>query len=119
MSEQERAGHDAAWDLEFGNPELVALPPAGDEHPMALNMLPSLRQFLRQNPAEASQLGEDGLGMLHREALAGNNCIVAALLAHGVPFNARTRTGKTALSLARVLGWPKVEATLVEAGGTE
>jgi uncharacterized protein YegJ (DUF2314 family) len=119
MGEQERVEHDAAWDLDFGNPDLVAIPPDGDDHPMALNMLPSLQRFLQQRPVEATQLGEDGLGMLHREALAGNNCVVAALLAHGVPPNARTKAGKTALSLARVLGWPKVEARLVEAGGTE
>jgi uncharacterized protein YegJ (DUF2314 family) len=119
MSERERAEHDAAWDLDFGNPELVAVPPDGDDHPMAPNMLPSLERFLQQSPAETTRLGEDGLGMLHREALAGNNCLVAALLAHGVPPNARTKAGRTALSLARVLGWPKVEASLVESGGTE
>jgi uncharacterized protein YegJ (DUF2314 family) len=33
--------------------------------------------------------------------------------------NAKTKRGKTALTLARVLHWPRVEATLVTAGGAE
>jgi uncharacterized protein YegJ (DUF2314 family) len=119
MPAAERAEHDAAWDLDFGSPDQIGLPPSEDEHPMALNMLPSLSDFLTKNPAEVHRLGEDGLGMLHREALAGNNCIVAALLAQNAQVNARTNGGKTALALARVLDWPKVEATLLAAGGTQ
>jgi uncharacterized protein YegJ (DUF2314 family) len=119
MPAADRAEHDAAWGLEFGDPDHVGLPPSEDDHPMALNMLPSLAEFLAKHPTEIHQLGDDGLSMLHRETLAGNNCIVAALLAQNAQVNARTKGGKTALALARVLHWPKVEATLAAAGGTE
>jgi len=119
MRPEERAAHDAAWGLPFGDPESVALPPSGGDHPMALSMLPALEKFLKENPGELTALDENGLGMLHREALAGNSCVVAALLAHGAQVNARTEAGKTPLTLARTLGWPRVEATLAQAGGTD
>ena len=119
MGDRERAEHDGAWGLDFGPPDRVRLPPEDDDHPMALNMLPSLEEFLAKNPGQAAALDDEGLTLLHREALAGNACVVAVLLAHGVPVNARSGSGRTALALARRLGGPKVEATLVQAGGTE
>jgi uncharacterized protein YegJ (DUF2314 family) len=119
MSEDDRSEHDAAWGLEFGDPERVALPPSEDDHPMALNVAASLEAYLGKNPGAVRESDDAGLTMLHREALAGNANIVRVLLARGADPAARTRGGKTPLALARALGWPKVEEALVAAGARE
>jgi uncharacterized protein YegJ (DUF2314 family) len=119
MSEEDRSEHDAAWQLEFGDPAKVALPPSDDDHPMALNMAASLEAYLDENPGAVRESNDAGFTMLHREALAGNANIVRVLLARGADHAARTRGEKTPLALARALGWPAVEAALVAAGARE
>ena len=53
MPPKERAKHDEAWGLDFGDPENVQVVPAdfadADEHPMSVNMGPSLEEFLTEN----------------------------------------------------------------------
>jgi uncharacterized protein YegJ (DUF2314 family) len=119
LSDKERRKHDKAWGLDFGNPSKIKLPPSDDDHPMALNTGPSFEEFLSSHPDELRQSDDAGFTLLHREALAGNAILVAALLARGANVNARAKAGKTALTLARVLAWRKVESLLVGAGGTE
>lgn len=118
MKAKERREHDEAWGLDFGDPAQVRLPEQGDDHPMAINMGPSLEKFLSEHPEELLAASpEDGFTMLHREALAGNASIVEILLRRGAKVDARTHGNKTPLDLARTLGWPKVEALLLAAGG--
>ncbi len=118
MSPAERAQHDAAWELDFGPPESVKLPPSDDDHPMALNMGASLAEFLQANPNEIRAADARGFTMLHREALAGNLVVVRTLLNHGAEVSARTRAGRTALDLARSLGWGAVESVLHSVGAS-
>ena len=108
MSPDERAAHDGAWGLEFGDPEQITLPPTGNHHPMALNMGESLMNFLKENPDEVHAQDEAGWTMLHREALAGNANVVEILLQHGANPKAVTGKGQTPLDLARALDWPQV-----------
>jgi uncharacterized protein YegJ (DUF2314 family) len=119
MSNRERRAHDEAWQLSFGDPQRVMLPPSDDDHPMAINMAPSLEEFLSKNPGAMNKADESGFTMLHREALAGNANIVGILLMRGANHAARTREGKTPLALARALGWPNVEKALLAAGAAE
>jgi uncharacterized protein YegJ (DUF2314 family) len=119
MTAEERREHDEAWGLDFGDPHQELLPGAGEDHHMGLTMGPSLSQFLAEQPEETHRVDDEGFTFLHREALAGNACVVGQLLARGADVNARSRSGKTALGLARVLGWQKIDAMLVAAGGTE
>lgn len=114
MAERERAEHDAAWGLDFGDAGSVRLlrEPGTPEvdHPMALNMVSSLDEYLDQDPSALEHVDALGLTMLHRESLAGNAPIVQGLLARGANRNARTRGGATALELARSLDWQRVIA---------
>jgi hypothetical protein len=112
MRRADRQAHDEAWGLDFGDPARVALPPGEVDHPMALNMVPSLVEFPTKNPGELRSADPAGRTMLHREALAGNACIVRALLERGADKHARDAKGHTPLDLARRLGWPAVESLL-------
>jgi uncharacterized protein YegJ (DUF2314 family) len=113
MDERARREHDEAWGLEFGDPEKVMLPADGDDHPMALNMVASLVDFLEKNPGEVNGTDPaDGWTMLQRESLAGNAAIVQVLLERGARTSPRNPDGRTALDLARQLSWSKVEALL-------
>jgi ankyrin repeat protein len=100
------------WGLHFGDPTRIAMPPDGDEHPMCLNMQPGLREHLAGHPETLTAVDERGFTLLHTEALAGNAASVETLMAYGADPRVRTRAGKTPLDLARLLGWPKVEAAL-------
>lgn len=147
MSRGERAEHDAAWGLDFGDPnEIEVVPPewlgkkpkpgflmrlfgTGDdytplldletaEHPMAVNMADSLEEYLRQDPMNVYATDDNGWTMLHRQALAGTAIGVSILLDHGADPNARTSDGMTAMELARTLGWKRVIEVLVSHGAT-
>lgn len=112
MSDDERAAHDEAWGLEFGDFNDIQVvfeqnekPENLIEHPMSKNMKESLIEFLKNNPEEVS--GQDDLGytFLHREAIAGNQSSVEVILEHGADKNAKTNSGKTALDFAKELKW--------------
>lgn len=117
MSPEARAAHDQAWGLDFGDaaaprllPASYPAPPA--EHPMALNMGPSLEQHLQKDPSAALAHDAHGFTLLHHMALAGSASAVKILLAHGANPTARTRHGMSALGLAEALGWTDVVALL-------
>ncbi|MDP5201688.1 DUF2314 domain-containing protein [Flavobacterium sp. DG2-3] len=112
MSDDERAAHDEAWGLEFGDFNDIQVvfeqnekPENLIEHPMSKNMKESLIEFLKNNPEEVN--GQDDLGFtfLHREAIAGNQSSVEVILEHGADKNAKTNSGKTALDFAKELKW--------------
>ncbi|WP_407465532.1 DUF2314 domain-containing protein [Xanthomonas campestris] len=137
MAPDERAEHDAAWGLDFGEPGAVRLVPAQaaarkpglfdkmfggkgtpvapavedplqQEHPMSENMDPKFDEGLRDQP-EMVQLRDDaGWTLLQRDALAGNYQPVALLLQYGADPTLRTPSGKTALDLARQMQWPRI-----------
>jgi len=131
MSRQERAEHDAAWGLDFGDPAKPELMPAdwlpkpsggffkklfggaGDpapdlasmEHPMAVNMVPSLHSK-----------NDKGMTFLHQMALAGSKLGVELLVNKGADVNAVTNNGMTARQLAKTLGWKQVVDYLASKG---
>ena len=130
MGRGERQQHDAAWGLNFGDPNQIRLSPEPKqggffqswfgkkqpaepgEHPMSLAMAPSLREQLAKNPSLLTTPDDRGWTLLHQEAAAGSLATVQVLLAAGANRQALTKTGQTPLQLARVLGWPQVVALL-------
>ena len=122
MSPDERAAHDEAWGLPFGDPGSVSLVHDPDEperdHPMAVAMLPKLDAFLAEDPSRLHATDERGWTLLHTEALAGNAVVVERLLQRGAAPNVRTANGATALALARALGWQRVSELLTAAGAS-
>lgn len=112
MSETERAEHDNAWGMDFGdyNDILVAYeqkekPGNLIEHPMSKNMKESLIDFIKNNPEEVTNQDQLGYTFLHRETIAGNSTSVEVLIASGADLNAKTIDGKTALDFAKQLNW--------------
>jgi hypothetical protein len=139
MGTRERAEHDAAWGLEFGDPKQIRVvpsekksggffkslfggksdtadDPAGKEHPASENMAPGLAKQLQENPGALTWRDDEGRTLLHVHALAGSSAVVKVLLDHGADFTARTKLGATPLQLAHVLGWEKVVALLMAKG---
>jgi len=130
MDRQELQEHDAAWGLNFGDPSKIRVtrePGVGDgllknwfrrrpadtqEHPMSLNMAPSLKAQLVKNPQLISSTNERGWTLLHQDALAGSAPTVKILLEAGADPTAQTNDGKTPLQLAQSLGWDNVVALL-------
>lgn len=111
MGGRERREHDAAWGLEFGNPEKVRLTPEryeDGEHPMSEAMASQLKKQLREDPSFLHSTDKRGWTILHHEALAGNARIVKILLAAGADPQAQTNKGMTPRKLARSLGWDRV-----------
>lgn len=98
MSRSDRAGHDQAWGLDFGDPADIQVEirrsskPKGGllaglfgkgsrpedataaetfrDHPMCVNMLPKIEAQLQADANIARSVGEDGWTLLHHEALA-------------------------------------------------
>ena len=87
------------------------------EHPMAVNMAASLKEFAAKNPDAISKVGDDGLTMLHQTALSGSVIGIKALLECGVDINSKSKKGHTALDFAKSLGWKRAYAFLVQQGG--
>ena len=121
MSERERAEHDEAWGLEFGDPDVVLVayeqqehPQNLTEHPMSVNTKKNFEEFLRGYPDEITRTDDEGYTMLHHEAIAGNRTRLELLLAKGADKNAKNIHGKTALDYARALGWDHVAEALSE-----
>ncbi|MBW8685583.1 DUF2314 domain-containing protein [Chitinophaga rhizophila] len=120
MSPEDRAGHDEAWGLDFGDFNKIEIIRDQDahpehiiEHPMSINMKESLLNFLKEYPQEITFTDDKGYTMLHREAIAGNRTSVEVLLQQGADANHKTTDGKTALDFARQLQWDHV-VTLLE-----
>ncbi len=138
MSKAEREEHDQAWGLDFGKPGEVMIVPAATqekqgflsglfgkkeqpiilstedlpEHPMSENMAEKMDQGLRDEPAFARSVDEDGWTLLQRDALAGNLTPVSLLVKHGADLGALNPKGESALDLARKMGWPRIIALL-------
>ena len=136
MGKAERKQHDSAWGLNFGDPDVIEyVPPeylgtkskgiigrlfAGKpkpqdpreisqiEHPMAENMLESLKEFMEKNPNQLTETNENGFTYLHHMALAGAAGSVKLLLSLGADAHAKTSHGLTAKDLATTLGWSTV-----------
>lgn len=83
-----------------------------NEHPMSENMRDSYAQGIRDQPQMLTHVLDNGLTLLHMDALGGNLVPVEAMLAAGADRDARTPDGRTALELAEVMGWPRVVAAL-------
>lgn len=135
MDPIERMQHDGAWGLEFGKPGEIQLVPESwgkkkgllglfgggkpspdQEHPMALNMVPIMRQELAKDPSQVHSKDELGWTFLHIQALAGDVSGVKTLLELGSDPNALTHHGMTPVMLARSLSWSEVEGVLKLAG---
>ncbi len=124
MNDRERAQHDAAWGLEFGDPATPLLVPASmtsegtppetaeltppDEHPMSENMSDSLAEAIKENPALLATPDPKGFVLLHSLALAGSSAGVRALLEGGADANVQTPDGRKPIDLARAMGWTAV-----------
>ena len=130
MGRKERAQHDSAWGLDFGDPDDIPIVPTeyvnekaksggffsrfnkdstptptvaevgAKEHPMAMNMKSSFENFLKEDPTAVKTTDDRGFTMLHQLALAGATGCVELLLKHGADVNARAKNGSTPLQLA-------------------
>jgi uncharacterized protein YegJ (DUF2314 family) len=143
MGAQERAQHDQAWGLDFGDPSEVRVeigrqpapkkgflsglfgggakapapataPTMFHDHPMCVNMIPKIRESLQADPSHAKSIDGQGWTLLHREALAGNLGVVQLLVEFGADKTTRTPDGRTATDLARQIGWPEISRFLKE-----
>lgn len=128
LEEGERRAHDEAWGFDFGAPGTVAIVPdwsdldsgrTGDpdaEHPMSENMAEKLAEAIDANPDDFLHATDAaGLTPLHSLALGGSEAGVRVLLAKGANRDQRTNAGKTALDLAKQMGWEKVAKLLSSA----
>ncbi len=132
MRPEERAAHDSAWGMDFGDPSEVRLAPrpirkedgtistddtrpvtdviklSAAEHPMSINMKSKMVEMMRDHPDLANEPDENGWTLLQREALAGNATPVDVLLKHGADRSLTNPFGETAVDLAKKMYWPKV-----------
>jgi len=136
MSAGERRSHDNAWGLDFGDPNQIELiaPPDGAkkpgllkkvfggksasqpvdleaDHPMSINMGPSLAEAIQKDPSFL-QADDKGWTTLHSMALGGSVTGVKVLLECGADKSLKTPHGHTALQLAEGIGWKNVAALL-------
>lgn len=125
MEPDERAEHDQAWGLDFGDPDVIDLVPAWEEgqpadpaadHPMDVNVAESVRGDLKDDPELVNMSDDDGWTFLHQFALGGAINCVRVLLDEGADPNAKTSNGKTPLDLAQSLGWESIAQLLRENG---
>lgn len=115
MDEDERQDHDAAWGLNFGDPNDIMVvyqqkehPENLVEHPMSKNMREKVVEFITQNPGEINVIDDEGYTLLHKETIAGNATYITELLAAGADTSLRTKKGKTALDFAKALNWEHI-----------
>ena len=115
MTKRDRAGHDEAWGLDFGdyNDVLVVYqqkehPENLIEHPMSRNSKEKMVTFLQQNPDQLTSIDKAGYTLLHKETIAGNQSSIECLVNAGADVHAKTNAGKTALDFARQLQWDHI-----------
>lgn len=132
MGQKERAHHDQAWGLDFGDPANIrveiqrepnartvtdqsssgpqphAVSKPFNDHPACANMVPRIQARLQADPAIARTVDDHGWSILHHEALAGNLGVVKLLITFGADAAARTPNGYTAADLARKIGWSEI-----------
>jgi uncharacterized protein YegJ (DUF2314 family) len=126
MGAQERKAHDEAWGLDFGEPSVVRTeiirdganqgPEANgafNDHRMCTNMLAKIEEHFKADPSQANSTDDRGWRILHHEALAGNLGIVRMLVRYGAEIGARTPDARSAINLARTIGWEEI-ATYLE-----
>ena len=148
MDAGELKSHDDAWGLDFGDPGGIRLVPEtyledewknkrtripkidgmfiyGDfkklsemEHPMSINMRPSLEEQAVGNSDLLNSTDESGFNMLHSLAIAGSYDGVDVCLNNGMDPNQKAANGATPISLAKQLGWSKVVKRLEQASGS-
>ena len=87
------------------------------EHPMAANMVDSIKEFAKENPESLSAIGDDGLNMFHQMALTGSVVGLQAMLDCGADVNSKSTKGHTALDFAKSLRWKHAYALLAKSGG--
>jgi len=90
---------------------------AQHEHPMSVNMRPSLEEALSGNPEMLTQPDDKGFTYLHQLALGGSLDGVDVCLKHGADPKRTADNGMTPYMLAKSLEWKKVMQRLEEAGG--
>ena len=119
MNNKERKSHDKAWGLDFGDYENVLLvyeqkesPENLIEHPMSKNMSEKTREFLKENPNELSKIDNNGLTLLHKEAIAGNKIGIEVLIELGIDKTVKSHSGKTALDYAEIMNWEHLNEIL-------
>ena len=130
MGRKERAEHDGAWGMNFGDPTKIRVAPepkkgggllkswfgerqpVSQEHPMSDAMASSLKEQIAKDPSFVSATDDRGWTLLHQQALAGSTATVKVLLEAGADPNAVTDHGMTPLRLAKSLGWDQVVALL-------
>lgn len=146
MTPIELHGHDDGWGLEFGDPAHVEVmpnyaaenpeqvkkpgifgrarqpqaPPPLDldaEHPMALTMVPTYTEQVRNQPSIMHHRDERGWTQLHHFALGGSVACTQVLLDFGADPRALTDDGISAAQLAHSLGWNDVVELLQRHGG--
>jgi len=131
MDPRERKSHDRAWGLNFGDPVEIRVVPDRNrgkgllkswfgkreadtgEHPMSENMAVSLQEKIAKDKTFITTKDDRGWTLLHQEALAGSAPTVKVLLTAGADPKAKTNDGRTALELARSLGWENVVTLLL------
>lgn len=146
MSRGERKAHDSAWGLNFGPPEQIQFVPphyigekspgmigrlmgqgkesqdlatvSATEHPMAVNMLESMKEHFSDSDNLISA-DDDGLNVLHSMCLGGAAKGVNVLLKLGADPTTQTRFGDTPFRLAKRLGWKNVMKVLAKHGVNE
>jgi len=119
MNEKERQNHDNAWGLNFGdyNDTLLVYeqkekPENLIEHPMSKNMADKMRDFLKENPTELEKTDDNGLTLLHKEAIAGNKTSIEILLELGADKDIKSSNGKTALNYVEYMNWEHIKEIL-------
>lgn len=119
MSAHEREVHDKAWGLYFGDYNHINKVYEEDEHPenliehpMSINMAEQVNAYFDADPEGVTSADENGLTMLHHEAIAGNKTIVDILFKRGAGKNAKTNSGKTAYDYAKLLNWEHLTGVL-------
>jgi len=131
MKKGERAAHDEAWGLNFGDPQKPEVAPSAakgwfsfkksakvSEHPASESMALNLAGEIAKNPAMLSWQDERGWSLLHQLALAGSYACVKVLLENGADPRAVAKNGSTPLSLAQSLNWEDVAELLRARGAT-
>jgi len=133
MNPAERAAHDQAWGVDFGDPSEIRIDQShpdkrttligtgleGDfwDHKMCVSVLPKYDAQMQSDPAIATAIDERGWILLHTEALAGNLGMVKLLIKYGADPAALTPEGWNAAGLAQAIGWDEIAAFLTNPTG--